>query len=106
MSPTIRAGGASNADLFSNLQFADIPASGAILNGWCSSVTNGDVIGVSVGDRAVVAAGTEMNIEVSADVIDTDRDQFIFNEPVGGGHIFVPLTVTTEGQVLIHIRYL
>lgn len=104
--PSIRAAGGTNADLFSNLQFADIPATGAILNAWVSSVTNGDTWGLSVGDRAVVANGTECNIESSADVIAINLDQMVFNEPVGGGHIFLPVTVTTEINVLVHIRYL
>jgi len=105
MMPTIRAAGGTSADLFSNLKFADIPASGAILNAWSSSVTNGDVVGLSVGDRDIMVS-SEVNIESSADVIDTDRDQMIFNEVVGGGHIFVPTTVNTELQILVHIRYL
>jgi len=106
MSPTIRAAGGTNADIFSNLKFADIPSRGAILNAWAASVTNGDTIGLSVGDRDIVAPGTEVNIEISADVLDTNRDQFVFNEVVGGGHIFVPVVVTTELQVMVHIRYL
>lgn len=103
--PTIRIGGATNADIFSNLQFADIPATGAILNAWVSG-DDLDTYGISVGDRAVVAGGTECNIELSADVIDTNRDQVVFNEVVGGGHIFVPVTAATEIQVMVHIRYL
>lgn len=103
--PTIRAAGGTNADLFSNLQFADIPASGAILNAWVSSVTNGDTFGISVGDRAVVAGGTECNT-IAGDIINTNTDQMVFNEVVGGGHIFVPIVVGTELQILVAIRYL
>jgi len=61
---------------------------------------------LSIGDRDIVVNGTEMNIEVAADVIDTDRDQCVFNEVVGPGQLFLPVTVTTEAQFLIHIRYL
>jgi len=104
--PTIKAAGGTNSDLFSNLKFADIPPRGALLNMYVSCVTNGDTFGISVGDRDLIANGTEPNIEESADVINTDRDQVLFNEPVGGGHIFVPVTVTTEINVMLAIRFL
>lgn len=105
--PTIRtAVSATTTDALSNVKFADIPAGGALVNMWASSATNGDNFGLSIGDRDVVTDGTEINVEASADVIDTDRDQMVFNEAVGGGHLFLPVTVTTEAQFLIHIRYL
>jgi hypothetical protein len=50
--------------------------------------------------------GSVLNIEQSADVVDVERDQVVFNELVEGGQIFLPVTVTTEAQFLIHLRYL
>ena len=50
--------------------------------------------------------GSLISIEISADVIDTSRDQVVFNEVIGGGQLFLPVTVTTEAQFLIHLRYL
>lgn len=105
--PTIRtAPTATNADVLSNLKFSVIPARGAILNLWASSATNGDTFGLSIGDRDIIVNGTELNVEASADVIDTDRDQMVFNEIIGGGQLFLPVTLTTEAQFLIHLRYL
>lgn len=104
--PTIRFGTATTTDALSNRKFNVIPPGGAIINVWASSVTNGDVMGLSIGDRDIVVQGTEVNIEVSADVIDTDRDQMVFNEVIGPGQLFLPVTCTTEAQFLIHLRYL
>jgi len=104
--PSIRFGTTTSTDALANRKFNIVPPGGAILNMWASSVTNGDTFGLSIGDRDIVVNGTEMNIEASADVIDTDRDQCVFNEVVGPGQLFLPVTVTTEAQFLIHIRYL
>ena len=103
--PTIKTISATSADAFSNLKFADIPASGAIINMWAAGDDAGDTIALSVGDRDILVA-SECNIEVSADAITVDRDQLIFNEVVGGGHIFVPIVATAEVQVLVSVRYL
>jgi len=104
--PTIRAHGGTNADLFSNLKFADIPPRGALLNMYVSGDDAVDTFGISVGDRDLIAGGTECNLETGVNVIDVERDQVLFNEPVGGGHIFVPVTATTEINVMLAIRYL
>lgn len=104
--PTVRFGTATSTDAMANRKFNIIPPKGAILNMWCSSVTNGDTFGLSIGDRDIIVNGTELNIEVSGDVIDCSRDQMVFNEFVGPGQLFLPVTVTTEAQFLLHIRYL
>lgn len=97
---------ATTTDAMANRKFNVIPSNGAVLNIWGSSVTTTDTWGVSVGDRDIAVDGSLVNIEVSADVVDTDRDQLIFNEVVTGGQIFLPVTVTSEAQFLIHLRYL
>jgi hypothetical protein len=105
--PTIRtAVTATTPDALANIKFNVIPPQGAVLNLWCSGVTNGDTMGLSIGDRDIVVQGTEMNIEVAADSIDINRDQMVFNEVVGPGQLYMPVAVTTEAQFLIHIRYL
>lgn len=104
--PSIRFGTTTTTDALSNRKFNVIPPQGAILNVWGSSVTNGDTFGLSIGDRDLVVNGTELNIEVAADVIDLSRDQLVINEVVGPGQLFMPVTVTTEAQFFIHIRYL
>jgi len=105
--PTIKPpGGATSPDALSNLQFAVIPLGGAILNMFASGATAADTVGLSIGDRAVMVAGSECNIELSADVITTDRDQLIFNEPVPAGQLFLPVVATAEVQFLISLLYL
>lgn len=104
--PTIRFGTTTTTDALANRKFNIIPQQGAVVNLWASSVTNGDTFGLSIGDRDIVVNGTEMNIEAAADVIDIHRDQMVFSEVVGPGQLFLPVTVTTEAQFIVHIRYL
>jgi len=50
-------------------------------------------------------ATDECNIEISADVIDTGRDQLIFDTVVGEGQLRVPVgAVTTEIQFLLSVE--
>ena len=103
--PSIKTISATSADTFSNLKFADIPSSGAIINMWAAGDDAGDTVALSVGDRDLLVA-SECNIEQAPDEIDLQKDQLLFNEVVGGGHIFVPVVATAEIQILVSIRYL
>lgn len=96
---------ATTSDALANRKFSVVPALGAILNLWAACVTTTDTFGVSIGDRDIMVNGSLMNIEAAADVIDNDRDQLVFNELIGGGQLFLPATVTTEAQFLLHLRY-
>lgn len=105
--PTIRQRvSATTTNALANSQFNVIPAPGAVLNLWAAGVTATDDIGLLVGDKEIIPRGTDINIEASADVIDNDRDQVLFNEVVGPGQLFLPVTVTTEMQFLLNITYL
>ncbi len=106
--PLIRAIiAATSDDALNAFQNNVIPQGGAILNMWGSAVTKTDAIGLLIGTRQLIPTGTNMNIESSADVIDTDRDQLLFNEIVEAGKLFLPVTaITTELQILIHWRAL
>jgi hypothetical protein len=97
---------ATTTDALSNRKFNVIPAGGAILNMWASTATAADDFGLSVGDRDVVVQGTPINLESANEVIDTDRDQVVFQEIVGPGQMFLPATVTADSSFLIHLRYL
>lgn len=104
--PTIRAIVAvTTGNALQNQKFA-ILTGPAVINLWAAAVTKTDAIGLSVDNRELVVQGTNMNIEASADVIDTDRDQLVFNEVVQGGQLYMPVTVTTEAQYLLSIKYL
>lgn len=74
------------------------------VNLWASSVTNGDTIGLFLGKTSIMDTD-ECNIEGSADVIDTSRDQLVFNSLVGQGQLRVPIgAVTTELQFLLSVE--
>jgi len=76
----------------------------SIVQFFASCVTNGDQVGLALGKTEIVANG-ECNIEISADVIDTDRDQMVFGSVVGIGDLRVPVpTVTTELQFLLSVE--
>lgn len=97
---------ATTTDALSNRKFSVVPPRGAILNAWLSAATATDTYGLSIGDRDIMVNGSVANVEAAASVVDTDRDQTIFNELVGGGQLFLPVTLTTRVNVLLHLRYL
>lgn len=76
----------------------------SIVNLWASCVTNGDTIGLLLNSTEIMPTD-ECNIEVSADVIDTNRDQLVFGTVVGRGQLRVPIgAVTTELQFLLSVE--
>jgi len=76
----------------------------SVVNMWASSATNGDTIGLLL-NKTEIMATDEMNVEVSADVIDTNRDQLVFDSVVGVGQLRVPIgVVTTEVQFLLSVE--
>ena len=86
------------------LNFEDIPAGGALVSLYASGVTATDTIGLKVGSEEYVVDAA-VNLESSADVVDTDRDQILVQEPVGQGKLFVPITATTAVNFLLIIEY-
>ncbi len=75
----------------------------SVINMAASSPTNGDQIGLRINKTIILDAG-EMNIEVSADVIDIQRDALIVNSVVGRGNLRMPVpAVTTEVQAWIQV---
>jgi len=72
---------------------------------WASSVTKGDTIGLQHGSNIIMDEG-QMNIEISADVVDTTRDQLVFGTLVGAGlNLRIPVgTLTTELQLLLVVQ--
>ncbi len=76
----------------------------SIVNMWASCVTNGDTIGLLL-NKTEIMATDECNIEISADVIDTGRDQLVFDTVVGEGQLRVPIgAVSTEIQFLLSVE--
>ena len=94
---------AATADAIANeeIRRVEVPS---VVNMWASCVTNGDTIGLLL-NRTEIMPTDECNIEVSADVIDTSRDQLVFGTVVGRGQLRVPIgAVTTELQFLLSVE--
>jgi len=90
------------ANALNGLKFSKL-AGPALISLWVSAVTVTDTVGFSVGDREVLNAANP-NIEISADVVDTSRDQVLFAEPAEGGEdLFMPVVATTAVGFLLLI---
>ena len=66
----------------------------ALISLWAAGVTVLDRLDFSIGDREVLK-NADVNIEISADVVDTGRDQMLWAEPAEAGDLFMPVSVTT-----------
>jgi len=107
MSPSLRFRvSATTTDALANRTFNAIPPGGAVGNLWAAGVTATDNFGFSVGARQIMVQGSVVNIEASADVVDSDRDQLLYNELIPPGQLQMPVTVTTESQFLINLAYI
>lgn len=87
MRKNVAAGTANDLD---GLRFQEIPAGGALVTIYASTAAAGGNIDFSVGggDQDVIRAAA-VNIESSADVVDTDRDLVLEREPVPSGKMFL-----------------
>lgn len=79
---------AGTANALDGLKFQEIPSDGAFVTIYASTPTAGGEISFSVENEDHLV-GAEVNIESSADVVDTDRDLVLDREPVGGGKMFL-----------------
>jgi len=93
--PSIRVSNAGvQANAVDGLQFQDIPAGGALVTIYASCAVALGTISYSVGtERFLVLAS--INIEQSADEVDTNLDMILDREPVPAGKQFL----SVEGQV-------
>lgn len=80
------AAGTSNA--VEGLKFEQIPADGALLTLYASTAVAGGQLDVAV-DQEDFAKDLELNVESAADVVDTDRDMVMDQEPIPGGKLFI-----------------
>lgn len=95
---------ATTANALNGLKFEDVPPGGALASLYASGVTAGDTIGLSVGSEEFIR-DAQVNIEASADVVDIDRDQVLFQEPIPSGKLFLPVTATTAVNFLLVLEY-
>jgi len=95
---------AGTANALDGLQFQDIPEPGALVSIYASTPTATGTLSYSVGtERFLVTA--EQNVEIAADVIDTNRDLVLDREPVPAGKQFLAID-TQIGNVLVVIEEL
>lgn len=95
--------GAVTADAISTEEIRRVERP-SVVNMWASCVTNGDTIGLLLNSTEIMPTD-EMNIEISADVIDVNRDQLVFGTVVGRGQLRVPIgAVVTELQFLLSVE--
>lgn len=93
---------AATADAIANeeIRRVEVPS---VVNLWASAVGT-STIGLLL-NRTEIMPTDECNIEAAADVIDTSRDQLVFNSVVGRGQLRVPIgAVTTELQFLLSVE--
>lgn len=95
---------ATVANALNGLKFEDIPPGGALISLYASGATVLDEISYSVGSEDFLVSA-HVNVEASADVVDTDRDQILFQEPVPRGKQFLAITATTAVNYLLVMEY-
>jgi len=85
---------AGTANALDGLQFEDIPEPGALVTLYATTAVAGGTVSYTIGsERFLVAAS--VNIELTADVVDTDRDKILDREAVPPGKQFLAV----DGQV-------
>jgi len=101
--PSIKiANQVTSANALTGLKFVKL-SKPSLISVWLAAVTVTDTVGLSLADREVLNAANP-NIESSADVVDTGRDQVVFAEPGDAGEeLFMPVTATTAVGILILI---
>ena len=94
--PSIRLSNvaAATANALDGLQFQDIPEPGALVTIYASTPTAAGTINYSVGTERFLVDASE-NIEIAADVVDTNRDLVLDREPVPAGKQFLAV----DGQI-------
>lgn len=94
---------ATTSDALSDQDIREVEVP-SIVNLFASSVTVTDTIGLRMGKTIIMDDGT-CNVSAAAlGMVDTDRDQLVFNSVVGAGTLRMPVTVTTSLIYLISVE--
>ena len=76
----------------------------SIVNLFASAVTVTDTIGLRL-DKTIIMDASTANVSAAAlGMVDTDRDQLVFNSVVGRGTLRLPVTVTTSLIYLLSVE--
>jgi len=85
---------AGTANALDGLKFRNVPSGGALVTVYGSTAAAGGAISMSIENQDILSSA-ELNIESDIDVVDTDRDLILEQQPVPAGELFVGV----EGQV-------
>lgn len=94
----------STANALDGLQFQDVDEPGALVTIYASTASAGGLVSYRVGTENFLQSA-QVNIESSADVVDTERDMILDREPVPAGKQFMPID-TAVCNVLVVIEQL
>ncbi len=73
----------------------------SIVNLWASAVTVTDEIGLSLDRTEIMAPGTANVSAAASGMVDTDRDQLVFNHPVGPGELRIQVPTLTTSLIFL-----
>lgn len=105
MSPSImRNIPATTENALDGLRFRVQPRP-ALVSLYASAATEGDTLSFAVDSNEFLVNG-EPNVEAASGVVDVDRDQILFREPVPAGEYYLPATLTADVKYLLVIEQL
>jgi len=76
----------------------------SVVNLWASAVTVTDTIGLRLDKTIVMDDGTANVSSAAVGMVDTDRDQLVFDTVLGPGTLRLPCTVTAALIFLISVE--
>lgn len=76
----------------------------SVVNLWASTVTVTDTVGLRLDKTIIMDDGTANVSAAALGMVDTDRDQLVFNSVVGAGTLRLPVTVTTSMIFLLSVE--
>ena len=82
------------------LQFQDIPEPGALVTLYASTAVAGGTIDYSVGTERFLV-GASVNIEKSADEVNTNADLILEREPVPAGKQFLAVNLQVANYLIV-----
>jgi len=94
---------ATTTDALVNELIKDVEVA-SVVNMWASAVTVTDTVGLSLDKTTIMAPGTANVSAAALGMVDTSRDQLVFNSVVGVGKLRMPWTVTTSGIFLLSVE--
>lgn len=73
----------------------------SVVNMWATAVNVTDTIGLSLDKTSIMDEGTANVSAAAVGLVDTDRDQLVFNSVVGPGALRIPISVLTASLIFL-----